>query len=298
MGYLYLYGMVMTSKSIRLRWDYPAADGYGEMEEEHYGVGGETGTAAVILSSLGCRLKLGGSHLGSKNNELIRAYFDKTQTDCSELVYDEQFAGVEDMVLIDKTTRTCFGRFAQLFSKGLDWVEKPSEESVKNADVVGCDPFFGEEIAHLCVKHNKPYAVIDCDYDSYLHQHCAVNAISHQHLKDKYKGQRVEDLFRLYTENTDGLVIITQGEGEVLYGRRGQEAKRFPAFAVDVQSTLGAGDSFKAGTIYGLAHGFEDDKLVQFATAVAAYSCAHYPIFEHPATLAGVQEIITSANQV
>jgi sugar/nucleoside kinase (ribokinase family) len=61
-----------------------------------------------------------------------------------------------------------------------------------------------------------------------------------------------------------------------------------------VISTLGAGDSFKAGTIYGLANGFDDDELVRFATATAAYSCSHYPIAENPATIDGVHQIISS----
>lgn len=294
MGYIYLYGMILSSQCIKLAWEYPTADSYCEIDRRFYGVGGETGTAAVILASIGCPIKLAGSHLGYKNNTLIHDYFANKSADLTEMVFDENFCGVEDIVIIDKSTRTCFGEFARLFTHGLDWVEKPQEESVKGANVVGCDPFFGDEIAQLCLKHGKPYATIDCMHDSFLNKHCSVNAISHEFLRDKYPEQSLDDVHKLYTNNTDGLVIFTQGEGEVLYGRKNESLKAFPAFKVDVESTLGAGDSFKAGTIYGLYKGFSDEKLVAFATATAAHSCAHFPISLNPATLPAVEKIIAS----
>lgn len=286
--------MVLSSQCIKLAWDYPQADSYCEIARKFYGVGGETGTAAVILASLDCPIKLAGSHLGSKNNTLIRNYFSDKSVDLSEMIFDENFSGVEDMILIDKSTRTCFGEFARLFTEGLDWVEQPQEDSVKNASVIGCDPFFGEKIAELCVKHNKPYATIDCLHDSYLNRKCSVNAISHEFLREKYPNQDLYQVHKLYTDNSDGLVIFTQGEGEVIYGRKNEPIKTFPAFKVDVESTLGAGDSFKAGTIYGLYMGFSDDKLVAFATATAAHSCANFPISLNPATLPKVEKIISS----
>ncbi len=291
MDFIYLYGMVMSTESILLKWDFPKPDGYGEIENRIYGLGGETGTAAAILRSLGCFTRLGGSHLGHRNNKLIHDYFGEN-ADLSELVYDEDFAGVEDMVIIDKNTRTVFGRFAALFSGKLDWVEPPSEEAVKNCSVVGCDPFFGDEIARLCVKHGKPYAVIDTMHDDFMNKNCAVNAISHQHIKEKYPDLTFEQAHKLYTDNTDGLVIFTCGEGKMLYGRRGEKPKAFGAYTVDVQSTLGAGDSFKAGTIYGLYKGLDDDELVRFAAATAAFSCAHFPIWRYPAKVEDVLEII------
>jgi hypothetical protein len=292
MSYIYLYGMVLTSQHIKTKWNYPEADSYCEIEDKYYGIGGETGTAAVILNSLGCRIKLAGSHLGHCNNELIRNYFASSNTDLSELVYDEKFNGVEDMVIIDKKTRTCFGQFASLYAGEMDWVEKPSEKSVKECEIVGCDPFFGEEIAELSVKYNKKYAVIDCLHDSYFNKHCSVNVVSHEFLKEKYPKTDFEDIFKLYTDYTDGLVIFTQGEGKIMYGRKENGPKYFKAYNVNVISTLGAGDSFKAGTIYGLYHGFDDDRLVCIATATAAYSCSHYPIAENPATLEGIDTII------
>jgi hypothetical protein len=78
MGYIYLYGMVLTTQHIRTRWAYPKPDTYCEVEEKYYGIGGETGTAAVILNALGCRVKLAGSHLGYRNDGLVRFFVTAT----------------------------------------------------------------------------------------------------------------------------------------------------------------------------------------------------------------------------
>lgn len=294
MGYIYLYGMVLTTQHMLLKDQFPRADTYCEISEKHYRIGGETGTAAVILDSLGCRIKLAGSHLGYRNNLIVRRYFRNSNTDLSELVYDKNFYGVEDTVIIDKSTRTCFGQFGDLYAGDMGWVEKPAERSIQECEIAGCDPFFGEEAAQLCVKYHKKYAVIDCMHDSYFNRHCAVNAVSHEFLDEKYSKTDYRDVFKLYTDNTDGLVIFTQGKGKIMYGRKGNDPKYYNAYKVNVVSTLGAGDSFKAGTIYGLYNGFDDTRLVAFSAATAAYSCSHYPIADYPATLDGVNKIIAS----
>ncbi|MEW6755437.1 MAG: PfkB family carbohydrate kinase [Candidatus Latescibacterota bacterium] len=48
---------------------------------------------------------------------------------------------------------------------------------------------------------------------------------------------------------------------------------RFPAFPVEVVDTTGAGDAFHGGLIYGLLQGWEVERTVTFASAVAALNC-------------------------
>lgn len=57
-------------------------------------------------------------------------------------------------------------------------------------------------------------------------------------------------MFPLFQENSSGLTIITNGGNEFLYGRKDGEIKAFQPYRVDVKSTLGAGDTFKAGCTY------------------------------------------------
>lgn len=53
---------------------------------------------------------------------------------------------------------------------------------------------------------------------------------------------------------------------------------------VMTKSTLSAGDSFKAGTIYGLYQGMCDDDIVRYACAIAGTACEGYPIPLKPPT--------------
>ncbi len=99
-----------------------------------------------------------------------------------------------------------------------------------------------------------------------------------------YKDKSLDEIYELMTENTDGLVIITSGEKEMLYGRKGQPVKRMKPFSVEVKSTLGAGDTFKAGCIYGLLMGMEDEELVRFASACPAVAISRFPLPLNPPT--------------
>lgn len=289
--FVYMYGMVMSTNSYLLWNDYPKPDGYAEIKEKYFLLGGETGTASAVLNSLGVPMKLAGSHYGNLNKNLILDYFKNSNADTSELVY-EDYDGIIDTVLIDKNSRTVFGEFGKHFSRGTPFYEMPNEESVENCVCVGTDPFFGEDIARLCVMHNKKYATIDCNFDSYLNIHCEVNAVSHQYLDDNYSDKSYEDMLKIYTDNTDGLVIFTLGEKGAMYARKGQAIKYCPAAKVEAVSTLGAGDCFKAGTIYGLYKGYDDDTLVKYACAVAGKACTKFPIPLNPPTLSEVEELV------
>lgn len=296
MDYIYMYGMVMSTEAFLLKGNFPNADGYGEIKEKYHHIGGETGTAAAVLISLGCNLKIGGTHIGNNNRDIIRNYFSDKTADISELI-DEDYNGVVDYVIIDKNSRTCFGEWEKHFGRKEPFYEPPCEESIKNAVCCGIDPFFyPEKTAELCRRYNKPYATIDCAYDSIMNRYCAVNAVSHQHLSSYYPDKSFEELFKLYTDNTEGLVIFTCGEKEVIYGRKGQPPKYFKPYSLDVVSTLGAGDSFKAGTVYALYNKMSDDDTVKYACAIAGIACTKFPISENPPLLSEVKALIERGN--
>lgn len=292
MDYIYMYGMVMSTEAFLLKGSFPNADGYGEIKDKYHHIGGETGTAAAVLASLGCNLKIGGTHIGNINRNIIRNYFSDKTAEISELI-DENYDGVVDYVIIDKNSRTCFGEWEKHFGRKEPFYEPPCEESIKNAACCGVDPFFyPEKTAELCRKYNKPYATIDCAYDSVMNKYCAVNAVSHQHLSSYYPDKSFEELFKLYTDSTDGLVIFTCGEKEVIYGRKGQPPKYFKPYSLDVVSTLGAGDSFKAGTVYALYNKMSDEDTVKYACAIAGIACTKFPISENPPLLSEVKALI------
>jgi sugar/nucleoside kinase (ribokinase family) len=223
-------------------------------------------------------------------------FYKDTKVDTSRLILYPGFDGVEDMVLIDKETRTCFGKFVAFFERETKLWSIPLREDIEAADTVGLDPFFGaasEEAAKISRELGKPYITIDCKYDSLLHQLSSVNVISNEFIRGNYPDEDVDELFVHYTDNTDGLVVFTFGSKKIIFGRRDDTVHTMTPFSVHVVSTLGAGDTFKAGAIYALNQKMSDEDLVRFAAATAGVACESYPIAYNPPTLKKVNALLS-----
>jgi len=63
-------------------------------------------------------------------------------------------------------------------------------------------------------------------------------------------------------------------------------------FDVKVKSTLGAGDTFKAGCVYALLHGLTDAETVRFAAACSAIGISRFPLPLHPPRLEEVMALV------
>lgn len=296
---IYMHGQILGTHSFLLKGEFLQPDEYSEIKAKYFLPGGETGTAATVLSSLGATVKIDGTHIGTEVAPLLREFYKNKTVDLSSLYFDPDYEGLMDYVVIAGLVRSPMGVFQSLYEKGAKkrW-NMPKEEDIKNCKVAAIDPYFLEETqaaAELCVKHNKPFVTIDCRHDSYLHKHCAVNVVSKECTEsEQYKGKNIEEIYELLTDNTDGLVIITRGENEMIYGRKGHPMKKLLPFSVEVKSTLGAGDTFKAGCVYGLLHGMTDDEIVRFASACSAIAISRFPLPLNPPTLEEVKELLNS----
>jgi sugar/nucleoside kinase (ribokinase family) len=297
---IYLYGMILITNSFLLKDSYPEPDTYGEIEKRYALPGGETGTAATVLSGFGCSIIMDGTYMGTRTYPQIIDFYKDKAVDTTRLYLDQTFDGLEDYVLIDKTTRTPFGTFGAYYSDGLKRWNEPLEADILSSKVVGLDPWFEDrtaKVAAICKANQIPYVTIDCPYDSVTHKNCSVNILSNEFVSTNYPGEDREIIFRNYIENTDGLVIFTLGAKDILYGRNNssdhQASKHFTPYQVPVVSTLGAGDCFKAGCIYALLQEMNDEDLVRFASATAACACTAFPIPLNPPTLDRVNALIS-----
>lgn len=291
---IYLYGQVLMTRSFLLAGRYPEPDGYAEARETYHLIGGETGCAANVLDSLGCTVRAEGCFLGRETREPVLRFFANKHVDLSLMTYDESFEGLEDCVIIDRDTRTCFGRFGAYFDDPVHRWNQPTARSMAGCKVAAIDPFFpgtSDEVARLCVEAGIPYVTIDCRHDTYLHRHAAINAVSGEFLRNDYRDVPRADAFALFQQNATGLVIFTAGSKPLTYGRKGETPKQFPPYDVPVVSTLGAGDTFKAGCTYALFRGMDDEATVSFASACAAAACMHFPIALDPPTLARIEQV-------
>lgn len=295
---IYLYGMILITNSFLLKDKYPEPDTYGEIAKHYALPGGETGTSATILANYGCSVIMDGTYMGNHTYPQIVEFYKDKSVDTSRLYLDKSFDGLEDYVLIDKNTRTPFGTFGQYYSDGLKRWNEPKEADILSSRIVGLDPWFEEmteRVVSICADNNVPYVTIDCPYDSEIHKHCAINILSNEFISANYPMEDRYSLFQKYVDYTDGLVIFTLGSKDILYGRRGNSDRRqpnhFKPYSINVVSTLGAGDSFKAGCIYALLHNKNDDDTVRFAAATAACACTVFPLPLNPPTLDQVKAL-------
>ena len=292
---VYLYGMTVLSTIHRLERDYPDSDSYGEIKETYVVPGGETGNSAIVLSKMGLNTKIDGPFLGMKTKDAISDFCRANSIDCSGLNYDPDFEGVQDLVIVDSCTRTVFGRFGHFFSGDKKW-SQPDEKAIKNARIISIDPFFGEEsekVAQLSIAAGRRYITIDCSPDSFLHRHAAATVVSNEFIRNNYPDINQEELMMRYINNTKGLVVFTFGAREILFARQHDFIKTITPYKVNVKSTLGAGDTFRAGILFGILNQWEDEKIVRFAAATAASVCKLFPMALDPPCL---EEILSLAN--
>ena len=292
----YLFGQVLGTHSFLLKDGFLKPDEYSEIGEKYFLPGGETGTAATVLDSLGVSVRMDGTWIGTEVAPMLRAFYGGKKVDISPMYFREDDPGVMDYVVIAGLVRSPMGRFQTLFAQGIRWWNIPKEEDIKACKVAAIDPFFGEEsriAAKICIKHHIPYVTIDSGHDSFLHKHAAINVVSKECTEnDRYKGIPVDKIMNLMIQEAEGLTIITQGGGEMLYGRKGDAIHRMKPFAVEVKSTLGAGDTFKAGCVYALLHGWKDEEIVRFASACSAVAISRFPLPLNPPKLEEVYGIM------
>lgn len=293
---VYMHGQILGTHSFYLKDEFLQPDEYSELKAKYFLPGGETGSAATVLSSLGVKVKIDGTHIGTEVAPMLRAFYEDTTVDLSSLYFDAEYEGLMDYVVVAGLVRSPMGTFQTLYANGEKRWNAPKEEDIAGAKVAGIDPFFMEETlktAELCVKYKVPYVTIDSPHTDYLHKHSAINVVSKECLLEHYKGVAKEEVFEKLISATDGLVVITTGQNDMIYGRKTTGIHYMPVFRTDVKSTLGAGDTFKAGCIYGLLHGFSDEEIVRFASAASAVAISRYPLPLYPPKLDEINYILS-----
>ena len=292
---VYLFGQVLGTHSFLLKDGFLQPDEYAEIGAQYFLPGGETGTAATVLDSLGVSVRMDGTWIGTEVAPMLQAFYRDKQVDLAPLHIWEDDPGVMDYVVIAGLVRSPMGRFQTLFSTGKRWWSIPQEKDIAGCKIAAIDPFFGEEsllAMEICRKHGIPYVTIDSPHDSPLHRHAAVNVVSKECTGQHYAGMKPEAVLERMMETASGLSILTQGGDEMLYGRKGGAIHRMQPFSVEVKSTLGAGDTFKAGCAYGLLNGMSDENLVRFASACSAVAISRFPLPLHPPKLDEVQALV------
>lgn len=267
----YCFGHISTGKLYRIQGEYPQANGYAEYIEILDNYAGEALSTAVVLSRLGVTPILEGNWIGDTiEGKNTIEFINKQKIEASTVQIKPGYQGVHEIVISDAKSRTVFGRYCDLLFTTRQW-EIPSKDLICSSAIACADPSFGE--ASICVAQTAynqgiPFVAIDADYESELIKKSTIAIISEDFLQQKYNPTQYDDIFREYCKKSNGLVIFTFGEKPLWYGR--DTKNEFIPFTVPVIDTAGAGDSFRAGVMYGVLQGFSDTAIIKFASAVAA----------------------------
>ena len=275
---VYAYGVIAPSTLLELDDDFPQPAGYAELIEAHPSIGGEAAGTAYVLARLGIRTKLSGNRLGlDQHSGRVIDVLAGAGVDCDAIRRVGDRPSVSEVVVASGDSRTIFGSYRQLLSDRA-W-DGASRADVRSSRIVCLDPFFYDEslqVVRWCTESEIPYVTVDAPPDSEAARHAAVLIISEEFAL-RTVATDPDVVLETFTATCQGLVILTQGSNKILSGRYDEEPQEHATIAADVRDTTGAGDSFRAGIIYGLLRGLDTGHLIRTASAVAAYVCEGIP---------------------
>jgi sugar/nucleoside kinase (ribokinase family) len=276
---VYAFGVVAPSTLIVLEDDYPPSGGYAEIAGVHPSFGGEAAGGAYVLARLGVGTKLDGNWLGDdESSARVIEVLSAAGVDCSAIRRKGNTRAVREVVVSSPGARTVLGTYQKLIADGA-W-NAPSEEDIRSNRVVCLDPFFAGasmQAARLCVDADTPYVTVDASPDSGIARRAEVLVISEEFATREFGPHDPHELLATYTDRCDGLVVLTRGSERVVYARGAERPREFTPYAVDARDTTGAGDSFRAGIIYAMLSGCDDEQLIGTGCAVAALVCERFP---------------------
>ena len=276
---VYSYGVVSSSTLYTVKGAFPALEGYGEIECMRYMTGGEATNSSIVLSRLGVQVKLDGNWLGDdESGKRTKKILNKYKIDTSRLALTPGYKSVQEVVFAAQGKRTIFGTYGRLH-KDKRW-NVPIEDDVVQAKVICLDPFFEKTsalVAKIGAGSGIPVVTVDCLHDNPLIANSAAVVISESYLHWKYPDSDLKDVFREYQKAVSGLVVFTFGDNQIWYGRTSENIKSFEPYAIEAVDSSGAGDSFRAGIVYGFLNEWDDERMIDFSAAIAALTCTRFP---------------------
>ena len=257
---------------------FPEENDKVELEELHIHCGGPASTALVTLSRLGISTSFLGSISDDPFGIKILKNLKKEKVDISFLKITPGYTSQVSFINVNKMNgrRTIFwhrGNVPHLKQKDIDLRQFPK------ARILHVDSLMIEASIEAARQAKKYDMTVTMDAGT-MREGCKELTslvdilISSETFPEPLVGPEAahETALHVLRELGPKQVVITLGsEGSI--GLNDKGIFHQPAFPVNTVDTTGAGDVYHGGYIYGLIQGWEMNRCMRFASAVAALKC-------------------------
>jgi fructokinase len=165
--------------------------------------------------------------------------------------------------LASKCNAVCFGSLAQRNDASrktiFEFLSKTSDKAIKVFDINLRQEYYSEQIIRTCLNSANILKLNDDELD------VVADLMG-------YKGEEGELLAKIQNDFNLDSISYTKGDKGSMLILRDKTSFQEPE-KVDIVDTVGAGDAFTAGLVYGLLNDLELDKIHQIANGLATFVC-------------------------
>lgn len=264
---------VITIDTIALVDKYPSADERVIAQEIARAGGGPAAVAAVALSRLGVKSAIVGTIGDDPDGKEVLRIFEKEGVDTSGISIGS--SATSGSVIVASKEHS-----SRAISTRQSMVQAPINEAAKKliaqAQWVHVDHLGITRLTELGISRgNGPLISFDAGYGVETFDPITVDLFvpTDRQMALRYPGIDLAVALENDAMKAGNTVVATQGSAGSAGFSPETGLVTAPGFAVDVKSTLGAGDVFHGALVAQLIHGFALQEAMIRANAVAALSC-------------------------
>lgn len=264
---------VITIDTIALVDKYPSADERVIAQEIARAGGGPAAVAAVALSRLGVKSAIVGTIGDDPDGKEVLRIFEKEGVDTSGISIGS--SATSGSVIVASKEHS-----SRAISTRQPMVQSPINEAAKKliaqAQWVHVDHLGITRLIELGISRgNGPLISFDAGYGVETFDPIGVDLFvpTDRQMALRYPGIDLAVALENDSMKAGNTVVATQGSAGSAGFSPETGLVTAPGFAVDVKSTLGAGDVFHGALVAQLIHGFALQEAMIRANAVAALSC-------------------------
>ena len=256
---------------------YPKENTKTRLFEKTECAGGPASIAAFLLGKWGQKVSIAGLIGNDNYGNKIKKEFVLNHVDTSYLTLAPKTETSHAFILANRSngTRTIFS-YVSKTDKLKPFVLE------KTPDILLIDGHEYEASKHLLETYPHMISIIDAGRSKKevieLAKKCTY-AVCSKEFAEYVTGYKFDfnnklSLLKIYKKMTEifkGIIVITLEEKGCLYSLNGQ-IKLMPSIKVKTIDSTGAGDIFHGAFTYGIAEGFEFEKVIKYASIAGALS--------------------------